>query len=649
MKKFWKWIRYIGGFIVLLSLAVYFSFQGYYYILNKRARAKLKQKPILEIEGHKFRDLNANNRLDIYEDSRQPLEARVEDLLIQMTVEEKVGMFWHPPIGIGKRGRILGKPDMLSPESSYNLIINQKIRHVNLYEVPKAKFVARWSNRIQKIAEEDRLGIPITVSSDPRNGVKNFLGNNLLGGGYSKWPEPIGLAALNDPATTFRFARIASHELRSVGIRTALHPMADLATEPRWSRINGTFGENAELSARMISIYIKGFQGETLGPNSVACITKHWPGGGPQQDGEDAHFSYGKNQVYPGNNLEYHLIPFKAAIEAGTAMMMPYYGVPMDKTSQNVAMSFNKRIVNDMLRIDHGYEGVVCSDWGIIEGFSIAGFEIVEAKDWGVEHLSIEDKIVMAIDAGVDQFGGNNNVDELLAAVRNGKIAEERLDQSVRRLLRVKFQIGLFENPYVDEDEASRVVGSEAYMNEGAEVQRRSMVLLKNQHVDNRNLLPLSEGINIYIEQIERATAAQYANIVDTPEQADIALIRLQTPFEVRSDNYVEQFFHQGSLAFKREEINRLTDIAKTVPTVFFIYMDRPPVMPEINAAATAVVAEFGAFDGAVLDIAFGRSKPQGRLPFEIPSSMEAVESQYEDVPYDSKNPLYPYGHGLSY
>jgi beta-glucosidase len=186
-------------------------------------------------------------------------------------------------------------------------------------------------------------------------------------------------------------------------------------------------------------------------------------------------------------------------------------------------------------------------------------------------------------------------------------------------------------------------------MNEGAEVQRRSMVLLKNQHVDNRNLLPLSEGINIYIEQIERATAAQYANIVDTPEQADIALIRLQTPFEVRSDNYVEQFFHQGSLAFNREEINRLTDIAKTVPTVFFIYMDRPPVMPEINAAATAVVAEFGAFDGAVLDIAFGRSKPQGRLPFEIPSSMEAVESQYEDVPYDSKNPLYPYGHGLSY
>ncbi len=649
MRKFWKWIRYIGGSIILLSLIVYFSFQGYYWLLNKSAKAKLEKKPVLTEQGHQFRDLNANGRLDIYEDSRQPVDARVDDLLSQMSLEDKVGMFWHPPIGVGDRGQVLGKPAFVSPASSYDVIINQKVRHFNLFEVPAPKFLARWNNRIQKIAEMDRLGIPITISSDPRNGVNNFLGNDLLGGGYSKWPEPIGLAAIGDSSLTVKFAQISSHEMRVVGVRTALHPMADLATEPRWARINGTFGENAALSATMVSAYITGFQGKELGPNSVACITKHWPGGGPQAGGEDAHFSYGKDQVYPGDNFRYHLIPFKAAIEAGTAMMMPYYAVPVGQTSQEVGMSFNREIVNDLLRDEFGYDGIVCTDWGILEGFSVAGIEIVEVKDWGVEHLSIEDKIVMAIDAGVDQFGGNNHGTQLLAAIQNGKVTEERLDQSVRRLLRVKFAIGLFDNPYVDEEEAARVVGQESYMQEGAKAQRKAMVLLKNKKNHQGAILPLPEGIKLYIEEIDPEIAAEYGRIVADPEAADVALIRLQTPWEPRDDDYVEQFFHQGTLEFEAEELERLLTIARKIPTVFFIYLDRPAVMPELNRAAAGMVAEFGAFDDAVLDVAFGRSAPAGHLPFEIPSSMEAVREQFEDVPSDSREPLYPYGYGLSY
>ena len=647
MRKFWKWIKYIGGTIVLLSLLVYFSFQGYYWWLNKSARSKLKKKPTLVYEGFEYRDLNANGQLDPYEDNREQVSVRVEDLLSQMTLSEKVGMLWHPPIGVGNRGQVLRKPAVLSPESSYNLLINQKIRHVNLFEVPRPKFLARWNNRIQRIAEMDRLGIPLTISSDPRNGVDNFLGNELLGGGFSKWPEPIGLAALNDSLTTFRFGQIASHELRSVGIRTALHPMADLATEPRWSRINGTFGEDAKLSAVMTSLYIKGFQGDRLGSQSVACMTKHWPGGGPQQDGEDPHFSYGKNQVYPGDNFNYHLIPFEAAIASGTAMMMPYYGVPLDQTGENVAMSFNREII-ELLRNDYQYDGVICSDWGIIEGFSLAGFEIVEAKDWGVEHLSIEEKIAKALNAGIDQFGGNNNVKELLSAVNNGRVTEKRLDQSVRRLLKVKFQLGLFDDPYVDEDEADRVVGQESYQREGDRAQRESMVLLKNQSVGNDPILPLTEGISVYTENIDTELLTRYATMATAPEQAEVAIIRLQTSWEVR-DGLVEQYFHQGSLEFEETEIERLAAIAKKVPTIFFVYMDRPPVMPELDAVSRALVAEFGASDSAVLDIAFGRSLPRGRLPFEIPSSMAAVEAQHEDLPYDSKDALYPFGFGLSY
>ncbi len=632
---------------MLLSLAVYFSFQGYYWVLNKKARSKLNEKEILSIDGLKFRDLNGNGALDAYEDRREPVEERVKDLLDQMSLEEKVGMFWHPPIGTGRKGRVLRRPAMLSPASSYDIIINQKVRHFNLYQVPNPKFLARWNNRIQKIAEKDRLGIPITLSSDPRNGISNFLGENLLGGGYSKWPEPIGMAALGDPETTFQYAQIARDEMRAVGLRVALNPMADLATEPRWARINGTFGEDAQLSASMITAYINGFQGDTLGPNSVACMTKHWPGGGPQQDGEDPHFSYGKNQVYPGDNFNYHLIPFESAIQAGTAMMMPYYGIPMGQTKQNVGMSFNKEIIH-LLREDFGYDGVVCTDWGVLQGVSFAGIEIVETKDWGVEQLSIEDKIVMAIDAGVDQFGGNSNFKQLMSAIKQGKLSMARIDQSVSRLLKVKFELGLFDNPYVDEKQAKEIVGHPNHVAAGGQAQRSSMVLLKNEPLNGTPLLPLTKGIKLYTENIDTQLAANFGLIVGSPEEAEVALIRIETPWEQR-EGLVEQFFHQGSLSFQPEEVERLVSIAQKVPTVFIIYLDRAAVMPQINQVASAVVAEFGALDDAVLDIAFGKAHPKGHLPFEIPSSIKAVESQYEDVPYDSEYPLYPFGHGLSY
>ncbi|MCP4251647.1 MAG: glycoside hydrolase family 3 protein, partial [bacterium] len=195
-----------------------------------------------------------------------------------------------------------------------------------------------------------RLGIPVMMISDPRHGTGESSGVAVAATGFSAWPDPVGLAATRDTALVEAFGRIANQEYRAVGIRTALHPMADLATEPRWARISGTFGEDAELAAEMTAAYIRGFQGGELGPASVACMTKHFPGGGPQKGGEDAHFGYGKDQVYPGDQFEYHVRPFLAAIESGTAQIMPYYGVPVDQTSENVGMSFNKEIVTGHLR-----------------------------------------------------------------------------------------------------------------------------------------------------------------------------------------------------------------------------------------------------------------------------------------------------------
>ncbi len=650
MKKLFRALAYFLAIILGLILFSVLIFNGYYAILNSKSKKQLQETKILSQNGFEFRDLNKNGKLDIYEDNRQPVEDRVNDLLSQMTIAEKAGLMWHPPIEIGDGGTIQRKPGLMSPTSTYDALINKKINHYNLFAVPGTTQLAEWSNRIQKLAESTRLGIPVSISTDPRHGISNFIVTDLLGGDWSKWPEPIGLAATGDSALVAEFGRIASQEYRAVGIRTALHPMADLATEPRWARINGTFGEDAGLSAKMTAAYIYGFQGEELGPQSVACMTKHWPGGGPQENGEDAHFHYGKNQVYPGNNFEYHLIPFKAALKANTAMIMPYYGVPLNQTSENVGMSFNKEIITDQLRKEYGYDGIVCTDWGIIEGFSFLGYEIVEAKDWGVEDLTIPQRIKKAIDAGVDQFGGNMNTDQLLRLIKKGEISEERINESAKRLLRVKFALGLFDNPFVDPEEATKIVNNKEAEEKGKLAQRKSIVLLKNEmQADSSHILPLKKNIKVYLENIRPDVASKYATVVDSLADADFAILRVQTPFEPRTGDFIESFFHQGDLDFKEPELSRILKIMNAKPTIVCVYMDRPAVIPEIAAQSKALLADFGAFDDAVLDIIFGNFNPCAKLPFEIPSSMEAVKNQKEDVPYDSDSPLYPFGFGLSY
>ena len=267
----------------------------------------------------------------------------------------------------------------------------------------------------------------------------------------------MGFGAIGDPELVRRFADIVRQEYLAVGIRMALHPQVDLATEPRWARISGTFGEDADLTAALGEAYIAGFQG-ALGPDSVACMTKHFPGGGPQNEGLDPHFEFHKGQIYPGDNFAYHLIPFEAALAAGTAAIMPYYGVPVDQTDENVAMSFNKAIITGLLREKYRYDGVVCTDWGLITDAHMGG-TVWPARAWGVEHLSEVERVQKALDAGVDQFGGESCPELVVELVQSGRLPEARLDVSVRRLLRLKFQLGLFDNPFVDEAEVPRVLG----------------------------------------------------------------------------------------------------------------------------------------------------------------------------------------------
>jgi beta-glucosidase len=226
-----------------------------------------------------------------------------------------------------------------------------------------------------------------------------------------------------------------------------------------------------------------------------------------------------------------------------------------------------------------------------------------------------------------------------VSLVRSGRIAASRIDESARRLLRDKFRLGLFDDPYVDPDDAARICGSAPFVAAGDRAQRRSAVLLANDGV-----LPLPGLPKLYLEGI---TAD--GDVVDRPEDADVAIVRVESPYEPRNGNFIEALFHAGDLDFKEPELSRLLEVARTVPTVLVVHLERPTVMPELVEACAAVLAVFGASDEAVLDLLFGRAQPEGRLPFELPSSMAAVRAQKPDVPFDSEAPLFPFGFGLSY
>jgi len=611
---------------------------------------KIKSQIFIEKDGIKFRDLNKNQKLDIYEDLSQPTEARLENLLSQMTLEEKAGIMFINGAPVSKDAKPDGNFELTGPAARMPSIVeNIKTRmmtHFNIWDIPSEPIIfAKWYNNSQQVAENTRLGIPITIASDPRH----HLGKNVIGmasSGFSQFCEMPGFAAIGNEELVSEFADVVRREYMAIGIREALHPQIDLATEPRWARISGNFSEDADLTARLVKPYINGLQGKSL-KDGVACMTKHFPGGGAQKEGLDPHFSFQKGQIYPGNNFNYHLIPFEAAFEVNTAAIMPYYGVPIDQTDENVAMSYNKTIITTLLREKYKYNGVVCTDWGLITDVPFGPDVIWKARAWGVEDLSDEERVFKIIDAGCDQFGGESRTELIIQLVSKGKISEERIDQSVRRLLKQKFDLGLFDNPFVDETKVTEIIGTETSIKLGEKTQQISMTLLKN---DN-SVLPLSQNIlKVYIKNIDSTTVSNYAKIVTNPEEADFAIIRLNTPwYPVDTKNSFAASFHHGDLDFKGDKKEHILKLLKTVPTIVNLYLDRPAVIPEITQLAASVIVDYGSSDKSVCEVIFGNVEPQGKLPFELPSSMQAVKNQKTDMPYDSENPLFEFGFGLEY
>ncbi|MFI2487457.1 glycoside hydrolase family 3 protein [Promicromonospora kroppenstedtii] len=602
---------------------------------------------------------------EAYRDPALPVAERVADLLGRMTLAEKAGQMFQTMVEVGPGGSLADAPSDHGMPGTSDLVVERHLTHLNVLAAPPtAREFAVWHNRLQRLAVDTRLGIPVTVASDPRHSFTDNPGAALLSGPFSQWPETLGLAATRDERLVEEHGDAARQEYLAVGIRTALHPQVDLVTEPRWARGGGTFGEDADLTGRLGAAYVRGLQAGgdvaraagldgNFGPASVSTMTKHFPGGGPQLDGEDPHFAYGREQVYPGDQFDLHLEPFKALLAAGTRQMMPYYGMPVGLRAdlgsgpedvEQVGFGFNRGVLTRLLREHLGFDGIICTDWGLVTDARMFGLPF-PARAWGVEHLSPLERVAKILDAGADQLGGEACPEHVIELVGSGRVPEERIDASVRRLLAEKFELGLFdEHRYVDEDAAAVVVGRADLVAAGRRAQSRSVTVLRNAGPGGAGVLPLEPGVRLYAEGVPDGEVSGFRRVA-TPVEADVALLRLEAPFEERGPGF-ESFFHAGSLEFADDVVAHVAEVAAAVPTVVDVHLDRPAILTPLLPHADTLVVTFGVGTPALLDALTGAVPPEGRLPFDLPRSAVAVEASRSDVPFDTADPLFRFGAG---
>ncbi|MCU0471153.1 MAG: glycoside hydrolase family 3 protein [Arcicella sp.] len=568
---------FLLGFSLLASIG---QAQDFTVVQNKGGKtiayASSSGVKILKVNGMSFKDLNKNGKLDKYEDWRLADDIRAKDLASKLSIEQIAGLMLYSshqsiPARAGGyfAGTYNGKPFKAGETDPTELTDQQKkflaednLRHVLLTTVQSPEVAAKWNNRLQAFCEGVGLGIPANNSSDPRHGTKAKAEYDAAAGGeISMWPSSLGMAATFNPALVENFGKIAAAEYRALGITTALSPQVDIATEPRWARFNGTFGESPWLSAAMGQAYCDGFQSTNWGMQSVNAMVKHWPGGGSGEAGRDAHYANGKFAVYPGNNFEAHMIPFLQGafkLKGQTKMasaIMPYYTISWNqdkKNHENVANNYNQYIITDLLRNKYGYDGVVCTDWSVVAPHKVMD-SFLDGKSWGVENLSLVELHYKALMAGIDQYGGNNAVKPVLEAYQMG-IKEHgepkmraRMEQSAVRLLKNIFRVGVFENPYLNVETTKSIVGKPEYMKAGYEAQLQSIIMLKNQ----AKTLPLNAQKTVYIPKrfvpasrnflgmetpaseeypINMEIVKKYFKVTDNADEADFALVYIEGP-----------------------------------------------------------------------------------------------------------------------
>ena len=733
-------------------------------------KLEARVKDTIKHKGRTFKDLNDNGKLDTYEDWRKPAEDRAADLVSQMTLDEKSGLMLIDTLNAAcdadtqTRGTLdPNATDYINNQKMHRFVFRNTVTSEDKATCGSAsggfqastsltpQEAAEYMNTVQELGEGTRLGIPMLYKSNARNHIdpNARAGINESAGAFTAFPKEAGLAAAalgeeavrtgetpttGDMSIIDDFTGVMGDEWSSIGLRGMYGYMADLSTEPRWYRAHETFTEDADLNSNIMTSLVEGLQGPldkngvSLSPASdVALTMKHFPGGGPQELGLDAHYSFGKTQVYPGDGFGYHLKPFEAAINAGVSSIMPYYGAPVEVTYNGVdydstGMAFSNQIVNDLLRDELGFAGYVNSDTGIIND-----------RAWGLEDKSVPERVATAINGGTDTLSGFHDVKTITDLVDSGLLTEERIDLAATRLTTPMFQMGLFENPYVDVEDAGDIVGSDANREVGLDLQRKSAVLLQNKGTaDGGKVLPLKENSDVYIlGDFTEETVASYGhdvtngNTEDPSERpsakdSDYALISVtvnnkntssyksndpesgmnpehispivmdgvagldgKSPFGA-ADACVTQNTETctddglrfgGSLPWESSvldftgmaeseswEISPSLDTIKKVMSevddpskvVMHVYFRQPFVMDEASGFldAGAIVAGFGMSDTALMDVLSGKVAPQGRMPFALAGTAEAITEQFSDLPgyaETTDGELYPFGFGLTY
>ncbi len=611
-------------------------------------------------DGLEFRDLDHDGVLAPYEDWRLTPRERANDLIGRMTLAEKVGLMLHGtlPSTDPVLGRV-GHGDEYNFDAAGSLVCEAHVSSLITRLSPSPMAFVEQNNALQSLAAAGRFGIPLSISSDPRHHVQATLGAGVAPTGFSQWPPTLGLAAIGERELVCRFGEVVRTEYRAVGIHVALSPMADLATSPRWPRTDGTFGSHPGLVRLLVGAYIEGLQGGVagVGVDGVAAVVKHWVGYGASRDGFDGHSYYGRYSSFPGGAFDDHVEGFLDAFRFGVAGVMPTYNILADVAIdgaplEQVGAGFNSQLLQGLLRDRYGFGGLVVSDWAIMNDLSDSGRTGVPAQGpadiampWGVEGLSRIERVAKGVNAGLDQIGGENDPSSLLAAVEQALVSEQRIDESARRVLLQKFAMGLFEDPFVDVELAASVVGSASFVAEGASAARRSPVVLSG------SLSPMS-GETVYLHGVSAEAASESVVLVDDLALASVAVVRLVAPSQELHPTF---FFgarqHEGDLDFKNDDpgLGFLASLPDGLRKIVVVTLDRAAVISALVPFADVLIADFGTSDADLLSALCSVDGCLGRLPFELPSSMDAVLASLPDRPNDTVDPLFPIFHSANH
>ena len=621
-------------------------------VLNPRV------KQILEADGYQFIDLNGNGALDAYEDWRLDADTRAADLVSQMTVREKIAQMQHPTYLPRSDGKIAPYLKKYCADYGIGMLL---IRELNSVQT-----AAETMNTVQEYAEGSRLGVPVLVSMDSVHGLSYVSGATVTG-------HNLALAATRDEALVTRLAEIARDEHIAIGVRMTLSPESDIASEPRWGRVMETFGEDPDLVTQMVRAQIVAFQNgeDGLNPQGIVACIKHFPGAGPQMDGKDT-----SPIVSDEETLQIHLKPYYAAIDVNVGSVMPYYSVPLALDMENSAIG-SKAALQDLLREQMGFEGIIQTDWGMIWAIQ-EGLGTMTG-----EEVSDEEAIIIGVtQSRVDGIGGESIrlIDQMEEMTEEGKIDEAILTAAATRIVKAKFQLGVFENPYCDVDYAVSFVGNEEHTKVNLEAAEKAMTLLKN---DGALPLTANAGQKILVcgpragdmmslvggwsseqEGLTIAAAvAQYAGekddvtyiaddvaaIADAAKDADVVIVSVGEPSYQHDPPWS---YDTLEITASQQEILEAVKANAKGQIITVVTGGRPYILTWCDENTNAILEAYypGQQGGiAIAETLFGLNNPTGKTPMQFPRDMDSVNDQSGDVSFDLENPLYDYGWGLSY